>query len=127
MASVPELLALAQAQQRPNPIASSVQGLLAGVSTAQNESLDRTLKMMKIAQAQRDAAQQAEMNRQIQQQFLQQREGIIQNGHAAIGGAGTPTTPDQKLAVEISQDEKGHYSRKFKLADPKEPDLSFTP
>ncbi len=117
-ASVQELIALADHESRVrNPGASAVQGLLTGIGQAQQGGLDRTIKLMQIDQMRREQEQQAEMQRQIQEQMAGQREASVTGAHKAVAGGGSPVLPAQKLQVEISQDEKGRYSRKFKTTD----------
>lgn len=117
-ASVADLIALAEHESRVrNPAASAVQGLLAGVGEAQNNSLDRTIRLMQMDQMRREQEQQAEMQAQIKGELEGQREGIVSQAHKGVSGGPSPVLPAQKLKVEISQDEKGRYSRKFVSTD----------
>lgn len=110
MASVQELIALAEAEKRPNGAASVMQNFLAGVQSAQTGAVDRAVKLVQLEQARREMAAQEEMKRQIQGMISAQNEQNTQSGLNSVAGPGKAVLPTQKLKKKISQDEKGRYS-----------------
>lgn len=117
MPSVQELLLALQGQK--SPLVNLLEGVAGGYADAQKNRIDNAKKLMEMDQMRQQQAQQAQMQKQIADQL----EAQTQSG---LKGTGSPTAvlPTQKLETEISQDEKGNYSRKFKTVDttPKIPD-----
>lgn len=118
MASVQELIAAADHESRVrNPVASSLQNVLAGVQQTNPFGVDTTIKLMQMDQMRQQQQQQAQMQAEIKAQMDGQNEAAINQGFKAVAGGGRPVLPSQKLQVEISQDENGRYSRKFKTTE----------
>lgn len=118
MASVDELIRLAEHESRVrNPGASSLQNVLSEIEQAQSGGLDRTIKLMQMDQMRQQQIQQQQMQAEIKAQMDSQNEAAIGQGFKSVAGPGRPVMPVQKLQVEISQDETGRYSRKFKTTD----------
>lgn len=113
MASVQELLLALESQK--SPFQSIVQGLGKGFAGAQDKALENAKTMIALEQNRQEQERQAQMDREIKQAME------AQNGQRfnQVGGA-KPVLPTQKIQVEIEQDEKGRYSRKFKVVPPKE-------
>ena len=124
MASVEELLMAARANR--SPFQSLAEGLLQGVGQAQQGALERAKTLMAMDQARQEMEQQAEMRKQIKAKLASQQEAGITQAHAAVGAKNQPL-PQQKLQEEISQDEKGRYSSKFKLVDTAPEKQEFEP
>jgi hypothetical protein len=116
MAGIQDALLALQSQK--TPFESLLEGVAGGVSTAQDKALENAKMMMALEERRQEQAQQAEMQRQIKTQM----EAQTASGLKAIGG--TPAVlPTQKMKQTFSQDEKGKYSRKFEVVEPK--DTSF--
>ena len=113
MASVSELIAAAQAQQPVNPMASSVQSLLAGVQQAQQQSLDRAIKLIQIDEARKQAEQDAYWNNVAKEAQL---------GQKLKTDVGTPPNPVLKnMKLELAMGEKGNWRPTLKQSEPKLP------
>lgn len=122
MASVQELILAAEQIQKAkrSPFVDLVNNAVAGFDQGRQDrsrNLDATMKLMQIDQMRQEQERQAEMERQIKEQMEGQREASVTGAHTASAGAKSPVLPAQKLQVEVSQDERGRYSRKFKTSD----------
>lgn len=113
MASVSELIAAAQAQQPVNPMASSVQSLLAGVQQAQQQSLDRAIKLIQIDEARRKAEYQAKKRAEL--------ESMTKTNFNSVSGAKGAVLPTQKLEKEVSVNPSGEVTETYKSIDQKLP------
>lgn len=122
MASVEELILAAQARhQRPK---STIGTLLESAMTGYDQGVaDRearfntTLKLLQMQQIQQEMDAQQEMADEIKKQ----QEDNIRQELQMVGGSPKPVMPKQKFVQEISQDEKGRFSRKFKTVEPSQP------
>lgn len=125
VASVQELIAAAQASQPRSALAELLQNYNAGYDRGQMEHqrrLDASIKLLQIDQIKQDMARQQQMENEIRQQFATEKEQVITAGHSAIGSPSRPANPSGRFVQEVEQDEKGRYSRKFKVVEPKEID-----
>lgn len=121
MASVQELLAAAQAQK--SPFMALLEGATSGFGQAQNNALERTKTLMAMDQARQEMAQQAQMQQEIQNALKGAQETQTTAGLNAVTSKPKAVLPTQKLQMEIDQNDKGQYSRKFKMGEQK--DASF--
>lgn len=110
MPSVQELLLALNAQK--SPLVSLLEGVAGGYNNAQQNRIENTKRLMEIDQMRQQQQQQAAMQKQIADQIESKTQSDLKST-----GSGTPVVPTQKFETEISQDEKGNYSRKFKTVD----------
>lgn len=123
MASVQELIAAAEYQKKKSPFVQLAESALSGFQTGQHLKsayLDNAIKAIQLDQFKQEAQRQEEMNKQIEEQLGLQKEKNIRDAHASLSTPDVATTPSARLQQEISQDEKGRYSRKFKVVEPKQ-------
>lgn len=116
MASVQELLALAQAQnQTPFQqfLGSASQGVQNGYSGG---GLDTALKLVQLQAAQQQSAHQKVFDNAIEQ--------ITRGGHQSIGEPVTGATPAQKMKTKLSVDSAGKGTVTF---EPDEATTKFSP
>lgn len=124
MASVQELILAVQAAQEANrPFKGLVDiadqynaGYDRGLQRKE-KSLDNSIKLMQRDQLK----QQIDFQKQMQEEMTAATEEQTKKSFAGVGGETSKPTvlPQQKLQWEISQDEKGQYSRKMKAPTPK--------
>lgn len=122
MASVQELIALAEHENRANnPGASALQSLISGVQNAQKNSLDRAIKLIQMDELRREAAEKEAAAKQLDE-YDKRRNSIISSSLEAIGSGKPSVTPMDK-ANDIYEEtvEYGPSGRKLirKIREPK--------
>ena len=120
MANVQELIQALEAKRPQSPFAQVLANIGVGMQSAQQQSLSRTMKLMALDKARREAEQQAQMQKEFQAAIAGRQENQIKQAHASVAGTPKPVMPAQKLEVEWKQGEKGELSRTFKTAGVKE-------
>lgn len=125
MASVQELILAVQAAQEANrPFKGLVDiadqynaGYDRGLQRKE-KSLDNSIKLMQRDQLK----QQIDFQKQMQEEMTAATEEQTKKSFAGVGGETSKPTvlPQQKLQWEISQDEKGNFSRKTKTLETKQ-------
>jgi hypothetical protein len=118
MASVQELLAVAEAQNRKRtPAASAMENLLLGMQEAQNNSLERAKTLIALDDHRKQQERLAEEDRQARAILAQQQEDGIRQGMRSVGGTGSPVLPSHKLETSISSDATGRKKIDYKIVD----------
>lgn len=124
MASVQELLAAAQTKK--SPFIGFLEGAAQGFGQAQSGALERTRQLIELDNMRRQQEEQMAMQAEVQKQIAQQQEADIVASQKAIGTGPRPALPAMKLEQEITQDEKGRYSRRFKTVQTPKPEADKT-
>jgi hypothetical protein len=127
MASVSELISLADREARiSNPGASALQSMLMGVDKSVDGGLDRAIKLIQLEQMREQneiqKREQAQMAEYVKKQLESDHEDFVKRGTTTAGTSPRPVMPKQKLEMTIEQNEKGQYSKKFKVVEQKDPE-----
>lgn len=133
MASVQELIAAAQARQKPSMLSqladvaqAGLQGYQEGQSM-QEQRLNIAKQMLQNQQMQQEAAYQQQRMAQLQQGQI---DGAISQGFkAGVNPPGTPPgySPQDKLKHKVEVNSKGEITDTYENPTPEKPDLTYTP